>query len=120
MIPINIPQHTRCTNCGECCGPVPITKDEVEKISDYMKEHELPREVVSRSHKMLECVFRDSRKKRCSIYPVRPLVCRLFGVASGMTCLNGNTADIDFRQYVASSAIEYVGIQNNIFGGNEA
>lgn len=32
---------------------------------------------------------------KCAIYSVRPMVCRLFGVAKGMTCSHGNSAEID-------------------------
>lgn len=119
MIPFNIPPHTRCTNCGECCGPVLITYDEVAEIGKFMRENEFPREVAGRTHEPLECVFRDSVNKRCSIYPVRPLVCRLFGVAKGMSCPNGNSANIDFTQQTAIHTRAFAGIQNIIFGGNK-
>ena len=32
------------------------------------------------------CRFRDSERGRCSIYPVRPLVCRLFGYVEWLPC----------------------------------
>jgi hypothetical protein len=32
------------------------------------------------------CRFRDAERGRCSIYPVRPLVCRLFGHVEWLPC----------------------------------
>ncbi len=32
------------------------------------------------------CRFRDVEARRCSIYPVRPLVCRLFGHTEWLPC----------------------------------
>ncbi len=90
-----IPPHTRCVNCGECCGPVPITIDDYARISNYLQGNSYAREVVRRKHEPLQCVFRDDVQRKCAIYSVRPMVCRLFGVAKGMTCSHGNSAEID-------------------------
>jgi Fe-S-cluster containining protein len=35
----------------------------------------------------MNCVY--LKKERCSIYSVRPLVCRLYGVSNGMQCPHG-------------------------------
>ena len=32
------------------------------------------------------CRFRDAERGRCSVYPVRPLVCRLFGHVEWLPC----------------------------------
>jgi Fe-S-cluster containining protein len=32
------------------------------------------------------CRFRDPENGRCSVYPVRPLICRLFGHAEWLPC----------------------------------
>lgn len=42
--------------------------------------------------------------KRCLIYEVRPVICRLFGVTEGMQCVFGNTCEIDGHPYIASIA----------------
>ena len=111
-MPYNIPAHTRCVNCGECCGPVPVTGDDVARIKKYMRENSLPRKVAKQQHPRLECIFRDNEGKRCSIYPVRPMICRLFGVAAGLNCPKGNSAEIDGHPLVLNKA--YIGIQNDI------
>lgn len=112
FIPYNIPRHTRCINCGECCGPVPINESEYRCIKNYVDQHPEVRDVVNAEHQQMECVFRDNSNKRCAIYPVRPMVCRLFGVIDEMKCPNGNSASvkgvgIDFNE-------EIIGIQNSM------
>ena len=76
-----------CTGCGRCCGESVRTHFvEFLNIYEYMKKHNL----ISKAFKerlltfyftelveVRECPFRDHGK--CLIYPVRPLVCRLFG-----------------------------------------
>lgn len=109
----NIPPHTRCTNCGECCGPVPITYNDYARISNYLKGNGYAREVVRRKHKPLNCVFRDDEQKKCAIYPVRPMVCRLFGVAIRLQCPNGNSAQIDGMPFIAQDSDIYC-LQNEI------
>ena len=109
-IPYNIPAHTRCINCGECCGPFPISISDYQRIKDYIKQHPEVREVIDSEHKPLECVFRDNTLKRCAVYPVRPMVCRLYGVIDALKCPQGNSASVkgigvDFTE-------EIVGFQN--------
>ncbi len=113
-IPYNIPAHTGCINCGECCGPMLIFVDEERAIREYIQRHPEVRDVMQGQHEPLQCIFRDSANKRCAIYPVRPLVCRLFGVAADqhLQCPRGNTAKItgvrpDFKKPIA-------GVQNHI------
>ena len=114
--PLYIPPHMRCIDCGKCCGPVPISAEEYANIYDYLQEHAYPREVAERPHTILECVFRDNEKRCCSIYPVRPTICRLFGVTAGMQCLNGNSAEIDGKPFLEEWG--FFGIQNMLFGGD--
>ena len=113
--PLNIPAHTNCTNCGECCGPVPLTGEDVARIKSYIRSHEQPKQAMQQPHGPLECIFRDNEKKSCSIYPVRPMICKLFGVTAGMSCPNGNSAEIDGHPFILNK--EYYGLQNDIFQG---
>jgi Fe-S-cluster containining protein len=105
MIPLNIPEHTNCKNCGECCGPVPASAKEVEKIRKYLKENN----IVPRSNGLINCCFRDTENKKCLIYPVRPVICRLFGVdgCGRMQCPNGNSASIDGRSFLDKDVESY-------------
>lgn len=94
---MNIPVHKNCTNCGKCCGIIPATTEEVAEIRKYIVKNSI--KPIS-NHKST-CPFRDEVKKKCLIYPVRPLICRLYGVAEGnMECPNGNSDHIDGRKFL--------------------
>lgn len=70
-----------CSNCGECCTDfIPLSKNEVRVIKRYIKDNNIPENVYQDSNNIdLRCPFyvKDS-EKHCSIYPVRPQVCRGF------------------------------------------
>lgn len=114
----NIPAHTRCKNCGRCCGPVPITYEEYEQIRDYVAHCKYAREESRKYHPAQVCVFRDPEKMRCAIYPVRPLVCQLFGVTRGMKCPEGNSDEIDGRKFFTGKEAIY-GMMNDVDWGAE-
>lgn len=91
-----IPPHLKCTNCGECCGPVPISEKEYERIFDYCIENNI-KPLLKLDY---SCEFRDEKQKKCLIYPVRPDICKLFGVSKGMNCPNGNSYEIDGVKFI--------------------
>lgn len=93
----NIPQHTKCTNCGSCCGIIPATQEEVTKIKEYIKEHNIKPRKPS-----ITCPFRNAEIKRCDIYPVRPIICKLMGVTNGMECPHGNSHEIDGSKFIVT------------------
>lgn len=67
-----------CHNCGNCCGPVPITVQERIKIEHFLKSHpEIAKEAKKKVFS-LSCVFRDEKNKKCLIYSCRPEICKLF------------------------------------------
>jgi Fe-S-cluster containining protein len=101
---IGIPEHP-CRNCGSCCGPVPVTATEEAVIRDYVKTLDERTILVLKAGRYdIKCQFRDEEKKRCAIYPVRPLICRIFGLTAGAVgqqkCNFGNSADIPFHNYI--------------------
>lgn len=71
-----IPSLKCIPNCHECCGPNFWLPIEAINIRKYLEEHG----IKERFTKSLEekCPYIENGK--CIIYPVRPLVCRLFGV----------------------------------------
>lgn len=102
MKPLNvIPEHTNCRNCGACCGPRPLNDSEQAAIDAFLATSKYARQ-VARTAKSdpLCCKYRDERQRKCAVYPVRPLVCRLMGVSRGMRCPYGNSAYIDAAPYL--------------------
>ena len=108
MAPLNIPSHRNCTNCGGCCGIVPVTHDDIQRIREYVEKHEYARKTACEAHRPFICRFLDESQKMCSIYAVRPIVCRLFGVTEGMQCPNGNSAAIDGYKYLTEEPVSFM------------
>lgn len=72
---------SKCSNCGECCSEfLPITKKEYYVIKEYLENHPEIKEQkhINKKDMHLLCPFRDNENKCCTIYPVRPLVCKQF------------------------------------------
>ena len=67
-----------CNNCGECCGPVQINILEYTAIELFLQKHPEIAEFAKSKDFSLHCVFRDEEKKRCLIYDVRPVICKLY------------------------------------------
>lgn len=92
-----IPEHIKCTNCGGCCYFIIATQTEIKKIDLYITANNIHPIKHKESGK---CCFRDDKEKKCLIYPVRPIICKLFGITEGMECINGNTFNLDMRNEI--------------------
>lgn len=82
-----IPNGFPCRHCHECCGPIIWFKPEDILIRDYIESHNI--EYMDGALKLtkknnLRCLY--LQKDRCSIYPVRPIVCRLQGHIPELPC----------------------------------
>lgn len=108
---LNIPNHKNCNNCGGCCGPVPASKKELENIKDYISKNPETLNKLTKN-KALTCIFRSELEKKCLIYPVRPIVCRLMGVAKGLNCDNGNSHNINGHKFIKNISMNEVQILN--------
>jgi len=87
-----------CDACGlRCAAGVPLSHQEYQTVRHYLQEPGRLREVraVEEQDKQIHlgegvvvraCRFRDRKRGRCAIYPVRPLVCRLLGHVEWMPC----------------------------------
>ncbi len=76
----------QCIQCGECCSNfLPMTAAEVDRVARYVAEkgikpaRHFPVVLVQQPLDMC-CPFLDVNKpkEKCSIYPVRPSICRHF------------------------------------------
>lgn len=70
----------KCSDCGACCSDLlPISAEEIATIKRYIRKHNIKE---SRHNVMMgvdmTCPFRDEAKRCCTIYPVRPMICRQF------------------------------------------
>ena len=71
-----------CSRCGDCCGLfVPFNDDDVTNIKQYVKKYNIkPFDRIDRATGAFKahCCFYDEVNKVCTIYEVRPYVCRDF------------------------------------------
>ena len=79
------------SGCGECCGPVPVTETEFQRIRRYIADHN----VVPVEQGVTCPLFLGGS---CAVYEVRPLPCRIFGHFDKMTCPHGYNANVDERE----------------------
>lgn len=78
-----------CSTCkADCCGPVILSAGRLAKIEKHIASME-PQErsiLASQKRDKITCAFVDTRDYSCSIYPVRPALCDLYGRTDGMKC----------------------------------
>jgi Fe-S-cluster containining protein len=85
-----IPELMCTEGCYECCknfGVPSKTKVEDERIKTFFREHSMqPGEAKGHT-----CPYLDESLSEggCSIYPVRPLICRLYGTSPNYPCKMG-------------------------------
>lgn len=75
----------QCIGCGKCCSNLlPLSSGEIKDIKRYLKKHPIQEQKHFSPTKCpsldMTCPFmkEDREKDKCSIYPVRPQICRLF------------------------------------------
>lgn len=76
-----------CKHCHRCCGPIIWFKTEDILIEDYMKKHKIENVKLTSDEfqkNKMKCPF--LKNDRCTIYEVRPIVCRLQGNIPDLPC----------------------------------
>lgn len=78
----------KCSSCGACCGNIlPVSAQEVNVIHQFVEEHSIKEFTIvplAQESVYMTCPFRDTVKKICSIYAVRPEICRVFSCGADM------------------------------------
>ena len=79
----NFTKNGKCSNCGNCCtNLLPMSDKEVSRIKEYIKVNDIKeyKHLVPISNPSVDmtCPFRNDDKKICTIYKVRPEICRQF------------------------------------------
>jgi Fe-S-cluster containining protein len=102
--------------CADCCGLVPIAPIEMENIANWVRDNGgVQVGILSVRH--IDCPFLVNSE--CSIYPVRPLWCRLFPVVNHpmMFCEHGVKPKELLTQAEADSMIKRVFLLRPSKGG---
>lgn len=82
----NYTDNGKCIECGNCCSRyLAMNQKEINTIKAYIKRHGIEQQkhsvfVLSKAVFDATCPFLDDSKPnhKCTIYPVRPLICREF------------------------------------------
>lgn len=79
----NYTKDGKCSCCGNCCSNMlPMSQKEVDAIHNYIKKHGIKecRHLLPMAKPVFDmtCPFRDNDKKICTIYEVRPEICKQF------------------------------------------
>lgn len=97
-----IPTFTCKPGCHACCGPVPCTAEELQRMGPP------PAEGIPGL-----CVY--ATEQGCACYDERPLMCRLFGVVDceQLRCPHGRPPLVSLSHAQAGALIEsYYSIEN--------
>jgi len=76
----NYTDNGKCISCGQCCSNVlPLSKEEIQTIKKYKRKHHIQDTTKQEGVGFnMMCPFRDEANKICTIYEVRPEICRDF------------------------------------------
>lgn len=112
----NFTCNGKCSQCGECCNDLlPVSQKEILVIKDYIRKHNIKEcthtlNVLSYNEIDLICPFRDNVNKKCTIYPVRPFICRSF------ICSKAKP-DIYEARELCSKKNHIISMRGEFFGG---
>ncbi len=89
--PLPMAQCHGCEKCAtRCMGNLAITRTEYEAIREYLGGPLFTPTLRWQGEMAAPCEFSDPDGPRCLIYPVRPLICRLFGMVEWLPCPTGD------------------------------
>ena len=76
-------QDGKCSSCGQCCSnALPMSKKEAIRILEYVKRKHIQecKHIPPTVGPVQDwtCPFRDNERRICTVYEVRPAVCRDF------------------------------------------
>lgn len=76
----DLPPFTCKEGCSDCCGPIIMTRLERKRICERtgMSERQLDIDVIIASGSNVCPLLKNGR---CSVYDIRPAICRIFGVS---------------------------------------
>ena len=103
-----IPDDFPCRHCHSCCGPIIWFKPEEIAIREYLEIHNMDYIVWSIDEfkkNNMRCPY--LKDDRCSIYYVRPLVCRLQGHTEDLPCIKFKTGQFLSKKIVDEIKTEF-------------
>lgn len=110
----NFTKDGECSSCGKCCSNLlPMSRKEIDVIRRYIQKHNIREGIhiipVTKQPYDMVCPFRDNGKKICTIYPVRPEICRQF--------ICDNKKRTKYNRKLLGQTREIVMVREEFFGG---
>lgn len=108
----NYTKNGKCSNCGSCCTDLmPVTDAEIKKIHKYLKTHKVKpqKSLVASSEYDMTCPFRDNINRKCTIYEVRPGICKTF-------ICNATKSKIEADKQEAIAKTPQISMRSEFFG----
>ena len=103
----DLTDNGKCTQCGACCANLLImTAEEISTIRRYIKKHDIKehKHILPTPSPVLDltCPFLDDDKQcnKCSIYEVRPRVCRDF------ICCKPDSVEEHLEEYIDADIVD--------------
>ena len=72
----------KCIGCGKCCSNIlPLSSKDIKDIRRFIEKRKIKPKIHGAgmvSSTDMTCPFRDDIERKCTIYPVRPRICKVF------------------------------------------
>ena len=91
-----IPSFKCKEGCADCCGPIRLSRLEYHrcvKVSGRTAQDVRRHMEKNVKQKTYQCPLLDKKSNRCSVYAVRPAICRIFGTTKELSCPHGYAPD---------------------------
>lgn len=99
-----IPNSSCSANCGQCCGPVMPSLAELRNIREWcVQKHIEYKDFLDITQEGF-CPYLGPMRE-CTIYPVRPFLCRILGVSVDLPCPVGGCTGKKILSHPQSDAL---------------
>ncbi len=104
--------------CADCCGPIEMTRLEYYRCikESGRAQDDVKKQMQSNLKRQdYRCVLLDKKTNRCTVYAVRPVICRLFGVVNvdSLRCPHGYAPELN-AQLTDERAREILALVNEL------
>jgi uncharacterized protein len=87
-----IPAFKCKEGCADCCGPVQLSRLEYHRCvkASGRTADDVRRQMEKNiKKKIYQCPLVNQKTHCCTVYDVRPAICRIFGTTRGLPCPHG-------------------------------
>ena len=109
-----------CNGCGDCCGPIKWFVSENFVIKDFMEKNNIEYirwGIKDFSKNNFRCPYL-TKDKKCMIYEVRPIICRLQGHTPKLPCKKKKPFDIS-KEKANKLMAAVVNLDMDLLGADE-